>query len=102
MIAIFGADTCAGKYSDLSLGHSSKKLSGERKIFLVFAERALAIAHQVSPYTSPRNRRGRVYHFMILIKTQLHPLVEPHVSHFSQVPFRTMVKLWHSEHSLPV
>ena len=33
---------------------------------------------------------------------QLHPLVFPHVSHFSQVPFRTMVKLWHSEHSLPV
>jgi hypothetical protein len=36
------------------------------------------------------------------LDSQLHPLVEPHVSHFSQVPFRTMVKLWHSEHSLPV
>lgn len=33
---------------------------------------------------------------------QLHPLVDPHVSHFSHVPLRTMVKLWHSEHSLPV
>ncbi len=26
-----------------------------------------------------------------------HPLVLPHVSHFSQVPFRTIVKFWHSE-----
>jgi len=34
--------------------------------------------------------------------SQLQPLVAPQVSHFSQVPFRTMVKLWHSEHSLPV
>src|SRR5690606_8306313 len=34
--------------------------------------------------------------------TQLHPLVEPQVSHFSQVPLRTMVKFWHSEHMLPV
>ena len=33
---------------------------------------------------------------------QLHPLVEPHVSHFSQVPLRTMVKFWHSPHMLPV
>lgn len=33
---------------------------------------------------------------------QLHPLVAPHVSHFSQVPLRTMVKFWHSEHELPV
>jgi len=31
-----------------------------------------------------------------------HPLVEPHVSHFSQVPFLTIVKFWHSEHMLPV
>jgi hypothetical protein len=36
------------------------------------------------------------------IGPQLHPLVEPQVSHFSHVPFRTIVKLWHSEHSLPV
>ena len=33
---------------------------------------------------------------------QEHPLVAPHVSHFSHVPFRTMVKFWHSEHMLPV
>lgn len=33
---------------------------------------------------------------------QLHPLVAPHVSHFSHVPFRTIVKFWHSEHMLPV
>ncbi len=31
-----------------------------------------------------------------------HPLVAPHVSHFSHVPFRTIVKLWHSEQELPV
>lgn len=31
-----------------------------------------------------------------------HPLVAPQVSHFSQVPLRTMVKFWHSEHMLPV
>lgn len=34
--------------------------------------------------------------------TQLHPLVAPHVSHFSHVPLRTIVKFWHSEHMLPV
>lgn len=37
-----------------------------------------------------------------LISPQLHPLVAPHVSHFSQVPLRTMVKFWHSEQLLPV
>lgn len=31
-----------------------------------------------------------------------HPLVAPHVSHFSQVPFLTMVKLPHSVQELPV
>ncbi len=39
---------------------------------------------------------------LIFIPYHEHPLVAPQVSHFSQVPFRTMVKLWHSEHSLPV
>src|SRR5690606_280272 len=33
---------------------------------------------------------------------QLHPVVVPHVSHFKQVPFRTIVKLWHSVHWSPV
>lgn len=33
---------------------------------------------------------------------QLQPLVAPQVSHFSQVPLRTMVKFWHSEQELPV
>ena len=33
---------------------------------------------------------------------QLQPLVEPQVSHFSQVPLRTIVKFEHSEHMLPV
>jgi hypothetical protein len=30
-----------------------------------------------------------------------HPLVEPQVSHFRQVPFRTIVKLPHSEQLSP-
>ncbi len=30
-----------------------------------------------------------------------HPVVLPHVSHFMQVPFRTSVKLPHSEHISP-
>jgi hypothetical protein len=30
-----------------------------------------------------------------------HPVVDPHVSHFKQVPFRTSVKFKHSEHISP-
>ncbi len=30
-----------------------------------------------------------------------HPVVDPHVSHFMQVPLRTKVKLPHSEHISP-
>jgi hypothetical protein len=30
-----------------------------------------------------------------------HPVVDPHVSHFMQVPLRTSVKLPHSEHISP-
>ena len=41
---------------------------------------------------------GQVYPF----DNQLHPLVAPQVSHFSQVPLRTIVKFWHSEQLLPV
>lgn len=33
--------------------------------------------------------------------TQLHPVVEPHVSHFKHVPLRTSVKLPHSPHESP-
>lgn len=36
------------------------------------------------------------------MRPQEHPLVAPHVSHFSHVPFLTIVKFWHSEHMLPV
>jgi len=32
---------------------------------------------------------------------QLHPVVPPHVSHFRQVPLRTMVKLPHSGQASP-
>jgi hypothetical protein len=45
--------------------------------------------------------------FSVSLRAQLpqtyeQPLVAPHVSHFSQVPLRTIVKFWHSEHMLPV
>ena len=30
-----------------------------------------------------------------------HPLVLPQVSHFRQVPLRTIVKFWHSEQATP-
>ncbi|MDH6297378.1 hypothetical protein SAMN03159422_00079 [Agrobacterium fabrum] len=43
--------------------------------------------------------------FLILgpwLSHQEQPLVAPQVSHFSQVPLRTIVKFWHSEHMLPV
>ena len=32
---------------------------------------------------------------------QLHPVVLPHVSHFKQIPFRTMVKFPHSGQASP-
>ena len=48
------------------------------------------MTNPVAPYTS------------YLSIYQEHPLVAPHVSHFSQVPLRTMVKFWHSVHMLPV
>lgn len=65
-------------------------------------------------YKSPRgepNHRGEIItsnyvlakpRYDLSTKAQEHPLVAPHVSHFSQVPFRTIVKFWHSEHMLPV
>jgi hypothetical protein len=34
-------------------------------------------------------------------KLHEHPVVDPHVSHFMQVPFRTKVKFPHSEHISP-
>jgi len=36
------------------------------------------------------------------VPDQLQPLVEPQVSHFRQVPLRTMVKFEHSEQMSPV
>ena len=52
-------------------------------------------AQATGDYYSRRRRRPNTGY-------QLHPLVLPHVSHFSQVPLRTIVKFWHSEHMLPV
>ena len=42
------------------------------------------------------------YRKMTREHSELQPLVAPQVSHFSQVPLRTIVKFWHSEHMLPV
>ncbi len=50
----------------------------------------------------PRFPPGRIVVILQLSLTQLQPLVAPHVSHFSHVPLRTIVKFWHSEHMLPV
>ena len=36
-----------------------------------------------------------------ILRSHEHPLVEPQVSHFRQVPLRTMVKLPHSEQLSP-
>jgi hypothetical protein len=38
---------------------------------------------------------------MTIRKVHEHPVVDPHVSHFMQVPFRTSVKLPHSPHISP-
>ena len=45
-------------------------------------------------YTAPNAEQ-------VLLLHQLHPLVDPQVSHFKQVPLRTIVKLWHSEQETP-
>ncbi len=50
----------------------------------------------------PTKRQGQVAFEYACMTSQLHPLVAPHVSHFSQVPLRIMVKFWHSEQELPV
>ena len=50
----------------------------------------------------PRRMPGYLLKLQVAPRYQLHPLVAPQVSHFSHVPFRTIVKFWHSEHMLPV
>ncbi len=47
----------------------------------------------------PHPRRPSVS--SIQVSDQLHPEVEPQVSHFRQVPLRTMVKLPHSGQASP-
>ena len=53
---------------------------------------------------TPRvSARGHVRSaFSRVLSHQLQPLVAPQVSHFRQVPLRTMVKLEHSEQASPV
>jgi hypothetical protein len=38
---------------------------------------------------------------MTISEAHEHPVVDPHVSHFMQVPFRTSVKFPHSPHISP-
>ena len=49
--------------------------------------------------TGPRTSRGPVKTQVSLIYE--HPVVEPQVSHFMQVPLRTSVKFWHSAQASP-
>lgn len=44
---------------------------------------------------------GRKSHRSASNGTHEHPVVEPHVSHFMQVPLRTSVKFWHSPQASP-
>jgi hypothetical protein len=50
----------------------------------------------------PGNIPGHKAVSQLSARDQLQPLVAPHVSHFSHVPLRTIVKFWHSLHMLPV
>lgn len=50
---------------------------------------------------APEGARFIVFRFVRSCPRQLHPLVEPQVSHFRQVPLRTMVKLPHSAQFSP-
>ena len=63
---------------------------------------AFAANRQRLETKSARSYDRAEHSFRESLSPQLHPLVAPQVSHFSQVPFRTMVKFWHSEHTLPV
>jgi hypothetical protein len=49
---------------------------------------------------NPNERRGAVSRPFFYTNHE-HPVVDPHVSHFMQVPLRTRVKLPHSEHISP-
>lgn len=72
------------------------------------------MTNPVAPYSHTKCLRMAVTKFTSLRQSschptalhtasnQLQPLVAPQVSHFSQVPFLTIVKFWHSPHMLPV
>ena len=71
-------------------------LIGLRVVYLT------AITDSTVPMSVAFRRVGRHFFDLHLCETaQLHPLVDPHVSHLRQVPFRTIVKLWHSEQETP-
>jgi len=78
-------------------------MTGRQKLLAMPHNHLLICCSFVLPYTSgPVLRPGRNDNLLSLRLYQLHPLVAPQVSHFSQVPLRTMVKFWHSVHMLPV
>jgi hypothetical protein len=62
----------------------------------------LRFERQKSPLKAPRSDVIGLVFFLLLKFAQLHPVVAPHVSHFRHVPFRTSVKLLHSEQASPV
>jgi hypothetical protein len=63
------------------------------------AQRLLRVLAEMSSYGLPDSIRA----MSLVCKdgAQLHPVVEPQVSHFRQVPFRTRVKLAHSGQASP-
>jgi hypothetical protein len=60
------------------------------------ASRVLDLVRNIGSYAQNFGSRTKK-----IPSTQLHPLVAPHVSHFRQVPFLTIVKLPHSEQASP-
>lgn len=66
---------------------------------------ALTLQHSTNLFTA-RNQTLRMpgtagHALTFLVLGYEHPVVLPQVSHFIQVPFRTSVKLPHSEHISP-
>lgn len=73
------------EYQDI-LWHQNFQRDVYALFYVPFARKAIALRAKV----------------LVIHNFYEHPLVAPHVSHFSQVPLRTMVKFEHSEHMLPV
>jgi hypothetical protein len=67
-------------------------------VALDIAKLSLLVALGVKLFAARALVRGPLGHAAL---RQLHPVVDPQVSHFMQVPLRTSVKLAHSPHISP-